>query len=460
MVPITGTPYCNGNQDLATLMAYVDPGHSASRKDWWDRITAKRVLPDVVEGLRDWREDYLIVRKKDVVLKGKIPPKFIEIIPVTPYMIELSTYEQEEERFLKIAENFRDVYDDNPLAKQRLLELFACAMACLANMRKYLLHSLLEEGRQISQQFSPSRAHMLSREQKPKECVCCKAFRDEKKDETKAPSGEDSKPPARRRRRSTTDWNMDLDDDQLNDEEFELDDEDDEDAAKGPIIALPSDVCDWSDSPCKHFAHEKCIADLREDGKSCPCCAKMPALVHLEQTMITLDGDEGESKQTGSISVSHPTYCQNIQVSPGIPGGFKASAKVSLVRLSFVLWLALVRSTLKHLVNAHRFNALLSGFRRWHKTKRLSFTRSSRVRLISWREFSRTTLEFRALVSMAMSTRRLAKLILSASRRIHLVVCSLPPSNLVVLESILSKPTMFAFSTGAYIIVQWYFEFA
>lgn len=390
IVPLTGTPYCNGNQDLASLMAFIDPTHGASRKDWWDSKTSKRAGPAVVAALGDWREDYMLLRKKDIVLKGKLPDKVRTIMNVLPYMIELAYYEQEEEKFLNVLESFRETLTDSPQAKQRLLELFSYAMAFLANMRKVLIHSMLSVGREISIRFSPSRAHLLNRQEKPKECVCCKAFKQTKsddKDENGSAGKEDLKPPApsRRRRRANAEWNMDLDDDQLqdNDEAEEvLGDEDDEEALKGPIVALPCDLCDWSEGPCRHFAHEKCVEAMREEGKTCPRCLQLNSIVHLQQTLISLDGSGG-GMQVDQIGVGHRTYCANVSVSPGLRGGFKASAKVVPMSVSTIRF-SVYENSLACL-SRRRLNASWNGFNRYQTTKRSSFIRSSRVPWTSWK---------------------------------------------------------------------------
>lgn len=79
MVTLTGTPYNNGSQDLASLMTFIDPTHRAAQKDWWDRATSKGRGVAVAEAISEWRQDFMVLRKKDVVLKGKLPPKIIQV---------------------------------------------------------------------------------------------------------------------------------------------------------------------------------------------------------------------------------------------------------------------------------------------------------------------------------------------------------------------------------------------
>ena len=386
MVPLTGTPYNNGNQDLASLMAFIDPTHVAAQKDWWDKATSKRWGPAVAEAISDWREDYMVLRKKDVVLIDKLPPKIIKTMVVMPYMIELFLYEQDEDMFLKVLERFRKTLEDaSPQAKRRLNKIFSYAMARLANMKKDLIHAMLSFGREVSIQFSPSRAHLLHKCEKSKQCVCCKAFNQSNKEKVKTEEGEDSKPVTggRRedakhasgvRRRARTDWNMDLDDSDTedDDEAEEVLDEDDDASSKGEIVLLPGDLCDWSDGPCRHFAHEECLEVMRQDGGTCPRCGEMKSRLHLLQTMMSLD-ESSENQQTDEIGVSHRTYCKNITVSPKIPSGFKASAKVSLC-LIFLLWSSFVPSKAVWYEIIYctriRLNGFFCGFARFPRTKR------------------------------------------------------------------------------------------
>ena len=337
MVTLTGTPYNNGAQDMASLMTFIDPTHPAAQKDWWDRATSKRTGAAVAEAISDWREDYMVLRKKDVVLKGKLPPKIIETMAVTPFMIELFLYEKDEERFLKVLESFtRTLEDNSPKAKRRQLELFSCAMAYLANMRKDLIHPMLSVGREISIRFSPSRAHLLPNQEKKKQCVCCKAFKDMNNGkDAEDESDDDKKPPAQpkdRRPRVRNNLNMNLEDadeeEWDDDDEEDFDEDDDEDASKGPIIPLPVDLCNFSEDSCRHFAHEHCIEAMREDALTCPVCKVLHSRVHLVQTRIGVN-ESGETVETDEIGATHRTYCKNISVASIMPSGFKASAKVS-----------------------------------------------------------------------------------------------------------------------------------
>ena len=247
---------------------------------------------------------------------------------------------EDEDRFLKVLESFSKTLEDNsPKAKRRQLELFSYAMAYLANMRKDLIHPMLSFGREISIRFSPSRAHLLPKIEKKKQCVCCKAFKDMNKAKDAGDEDDgDTKPPAQpkdRRPRVRNNLNMNLEDadeEEWDDDDEEEFDEDDEDTSKGLIIPLPGDLCTFAEDSCRHFAHEQCIEAMREDALTCPVCKVLHGRVHLVQTRIGVD-ESGMTAETDEVGATHRTYCKNISVTSIMPSGFKASAKVSTMVL-------------------------------------------------------------------------------------------------------------------------------
>merc|ERR1711935_189743 len=82
--------------------------------------------------------------------------------------------------------------------------------------------------------------------------------------------------------------NMDLDDDELDDNDFEGDYEakskkqrELEERKKGPIVALGPEFCRASGGRCRHFAHEKCIeAHRRNKNAKCPRCYDLKSRLH------------------------------------------------------------------------------------------------------------------------------------------------------------------------------------
>ena len=101
-VPLSGTPYNNGPQDMATLMAFIDPNQASSDVKWWELATegSKFEAQGIAKYVAAWKENYMIRRDKSV-LSIKLPPKHIESYGVAPFPTELSVYCRYENSFLK-----------------------------------------------------------------------------------------------------------------------------------------------------------------------------------------------------------------------------------------------------------------------------------------------------------------------------------------------------------------------
>lgn len=89
MVVLSGTPYCNGPQDLASQMTMVDPMDDSAHESWWKQATASSNAESVVAAISQWNEDFLIRRGKEVIAKN-LPKKTTTIKPVGAYPLELS----------------------------------------------------------------------------------------------------------------------------------------------------------------------------------------------------------------------------------------------------------------------------------------------------------------------------------------------------------------------------------
>jgi hypothetical protein len=295
--------------------------------------------------------DYMLLRKKELVLKDTLPHKIIEEIMVSSFPLELFLYDHYEAAFLSVLEKFRKVQEDgSPEAKRKMKEIHILMMSCLTVMRKVLIHPMMGSGRELTMAFSPSRRHLLKYQEKPRRCVYCRAFKPMNKDSKEENDGESATPRARKRV-ANRDMDMNLDDSDLEDSDYdddELNDEDEKSAKKkGPMVPLTCDLCDqgpWydgrdkSEGKVRHFAHEKCIEVLRHDGLRCPYCEEIRSRVHLLQRSVCVDGDD--ENETEDITVANRTYCKHVSVSPGgIPNGFKASAKVKSLTLLCCLFI-------------------------------------------------------------------------------------------------------------------------
>jgi hypothetical protein len=88
-IPLTGTPYNNGPSDLATLMTMIDETKSSANKSWWDKATSKGSPAHIVKAVTAWHETYLLRRRKEDVLKGRLPPKVVESVLVGQHKEEM-----------------------------------------------------------------------------------------------------------------------------------------------------------------------------------------------------------------------------------------------------------------------------------------------------------------------------------------------------------------------------------
>jgi SNF2 family DNA or RNA helicase len=82
VLPMSGTPYNNRLQDIATLMTFVNPRHASARESWWKQATKNKSASTVLEKVKEWNENYLIRRGKDVLAR-QLPPKEIRKAIIT-----------------------------------------------------------------------------------------------------------------------------------------------------------------------------------------------------------------------------------------------------------------------------------------------------------------------------------------------------------------------------------------
>ena len=288
-VLLTGTPYNNGPSDMSALMTYIDPAHRAAKVGWWEDAVSSSSngsgggdKAGAADAVSEWRREYLLRRTKDVLLQ-KLPPRLKKEIDVLAIPSELLIYQVYEGKFLNALRQLRkNMGEASPEARHKAKKVFEMMMACMACMRMALVHPILTNGREMTIHFSPSRRHLLKREECPTKCVFCNS------DPTKMAEGDAAKknnttenPDDTSGQQTSTDDNdnvdkevlalagnarttLDLDDDQLDDDDFEVDYEakskkerELEEREKGPIVPLGPEFCRASGSQCRHFAHEK-----------------------------------------------------------------------------------------------------------------------------------------------------------------------------------------------------------
>ena len=346
--------------DMSALMTFIDPCNEASRIKWWEEATNKGEKVRVVEAVSSWRKTFMIRRTKDI-LQNKLPPRIREMIDVGSMPCELAIYEAYEYNFLNALNQLQEEMEDgSPESRRRMKELFDIMMACIACMRMSLVHPMLPGGRELTIQFSPTRRHLLKREERPKHCVFCsekypsdiakifadiKAGRRDMRDEEIQDMrmlGLDAHVRAE----------MDLDDDELDDEDL-LEEEGGGmvDKKKGPLVELSADICQANGSDCCHFGHEECLklfldgegepedvaggdgmaanfgekesSDTKKEKKLLECPRQCPRCSDLKSRLRIIDPTHPDGKPP------HATYCEAISTTiDSTFKGFIASAKI------------------------------------------------------------------------------------------------------------------------------------
>ena len=170
-------------------------------------------------------------------------------------------------------------------------------------------------------QFSPSRRHLLQREEaiNKKKCVLCNKYPTQKSQEHVARKADLDENNifqqlvglSSRMGRRTDDNIMDDDDD---DDVLAKMNSVAKDEEKGLIVELDEEICRASGSDCCHFAHERCIEIWKRetDNQVCPRCHDLSSRIHSPCAGIK----------------NKKIYCQEIGTTLTSCNGFTASTKI------------------------------------------------------------------------------------------------------------------------------------
>ena len=64
---LTGTPFNNSLQDMATLMTYIKPSDKAAELKWWTKATEPRAARTVAGRLQEWTTRNMLRREKKII---------------------------------------------------------------------------------------------------------------------------------------------------------------------------------------------------------------------------------------------------------------------------------------------------------------------------------------------------------------------------------------------------------
>lgn len=273
---MTGTPYQNRAQDLATQVTFIDPALKAATDKWWvneltvgSNSTDSDSKPSAKNHVTKFLSEYMVRREKDV-LGDRLPPKVTVTNSVTCEPIELSLYEHFEDIVLNILDQFGRLVDNNdPGTVLKRKQLFERMLSMASCMRMSLIHPLLPGGRLWTVQFSPTRHHLASSMPRATHCVCC----------------------SQGKKKSVSVQHIDLDEDMDDDdfdnsESFDIE-ETNEVVDKGKLVPLDANLCTlhaYTGFAC-HFVHEECMKSLVL--RECPLC-KFPRSVEFLSSLSHL----------------------------------------------------------------------------------------------------------------------------------------------------------------------------
>ena len=269
---MTGTPYNNRSQDLATLMTFVDPTLSSAQDAWWTKATSNRAAEAVVEAVADWR-DKLLIRRDKSALGDSLTKKTVSSIVVAPSPLELPVYEEYEQSFARTIDKLAKLVDDpSPRAVARRKKLFDMMLSSAACMRMALIHPVIPAGgRDWTIHFSPTRSGLAMRQNKPSRCVCCRRKLKKGKKE-----GNQDRRDAAENLNDELLLNFIVDDDDeesLEETEDESNDKVSPRYGNGAIVPIPRELCLMPEkSGLLHYACESCLEELKSNGGMCPSC--------------------------------------------------------------------------------------------------------------------------------------------------------------------------------------------
>jgi len=307
VVPITGTPYNNGPQDMATLMTFIQPTLPSSRMNWWIKAleTHSSKTKDVIQNVHDWRQHYVIRRDK-TALADKLKKKTVCSIDIGSCQSELVIYTYYERLFHKIMKELNNNRNDQNVRNiRRQQRIFTSIMSLNTCMRTSLVHPMIPKfGREMTVKFSPSRSRLPKviasiKATLEHECVYCETY------------------PTIGSQRS----NDDVDDSQPSEEPSDDADLDDADfdtnnkknyKIKSKLVPVPSEFCMSTSVTCgcTHYVHEACLPNLI----LCPRCTDFKNRINF----IT-NSDE-----------NLPTHCEKISPMDGVDG-FRSTSKIEKV---------------------------------------------------------------------------------------------------------------------------------
>ena len=296
-VPVTGTPFCNGAGDLASMISFINPRLKSAKTPWWKEVTSGSMHSEhIAKCCSEVTQSFFVRREKHAVLKDMVQ-KTVDRVIVRQFRAEQLSYEPYEASLLDVLKKFsqlsREGLPENSFELKQHFTNMMCLMSC---MRAANIHAMLPGGREWTLQFSPTRRHLIRNESRPSVCVCC--------NRTMRPSipvlQRSGNTPKRDKQAgsinaSVEDFENGMDDDDVND--CDIDQE--------KLVPIPYPQC-RSITGIRHYAHLICHEKMKQENTNCPRCLHSDHVFKLDFPGCA-------------------RYCQNVD------GGFPGSSKIDSV---------------------------------------------------------------------------------------------------------------------------------
>ncbi|CAB9519192.1 annealing helicase and endonuclease ZRANB3 [Seminavis robusta] len=184
MILLSGTPYNNRLQDIATLVMFMNPSDPSARVEWWQKATKCGAAQQVIRQIEDWSKENLLRRGKDVIA-SQLHKKSIVHRPIVPAESEMSSYCVYECKIMSALKQMGKAFKNGDRSPKEKKKCLLRLMAATQHAMLALIHPVLPNGgRGLSILVSPSRGRLESakkQQEKPNICACCKRRKGRKK---------------------------------------------------------------------------------------------------------------------------------------------------------------------------------------------------------------------------------------------------------------------------------------
>ena len=141
-VPLSGTPFIHGPQDMATLMVFINASSTGSTKQWWKEATRYNSNVETFKSVQKWRGSYFVRREKSILAK-ELPTKTVSVMNVGCFGSELGVYYEHEKSFFDALTAFSKLSKAQE-DKRELVNFLFAQLTCMVSVTNGFTLSLLQ----------------------------------------------------------------------------------------------------------------------------------------------------------------------------------------------------------------------------------------------------------------------------------------------------------------------------